>query len=101
MDLGLLYQALESRKVDMIAANSTDGLASVMDVTILQDDRRYFPPYECAVVVREDVLARFPKLREALEELAGKFPDTLMRQLNHKVDGQHLSPAEVAASLRF
>ena len=28
MDLGLLYSALESRKVDMIAANSTDGPAS-------------------------------------------------------------------------
>src|SRR5215472_8682036 len=30
MDLGLLYPALQSHKVDMIAANSTDGLISVM-----------------------------------------------------------------------
>ena len=94
MDLGLLYQALQSRKVDMIAANSTDGLASALDVTILQDDRRYFPPYECAVVVREDTLARFPQLRGALEQLAGKLPDAVMRKLNYAVDGEHrpLSP---------
>jgi glycine betaine/choline ABC-type transport system substrate-binding protein len=97
MDLGLLYAALKSRKVDMIAANSTDGLASVLDVAMLEDDRRYFPPYECAVVVREDTLARLPGLEEALNELSGKLPDTVMRRLNFAVDGEHRPPAQVAA----
>jgi glycine betaine/choline ABC-type transport system substrate-binding protein len=97
MDLGLLYQALQSRKVDMIAANSTDGQASVFDVTILQDNRHYFPPYECAVVVRETTLARFPRLREALEQLSGKLPDSVMRKLNYQVDGEHRDPAQVAS----
>jgi glycine betaine/choline ABC-type transport system substrate-binding protein len=97
MDLGLLYTALESRKVDIIAANSTDGQASVKDVTILADDRHYFPPYECAVVVREDALARFPGLREALEPLSGKLDDAAMRRLNYSVDAAHRTVAEVAA----
>jgi osmoprotectant transport system substrate-binding protein len=97
MDLGLLYTALQSRKVDMIAANSTDGLASVLDVKILDDNRHYFPPYECAVVVREDTLARYPQLREALEQLSGKLPDAVMRKLNYAVDGEHRDPAQVAS----
>jgi glycine betaine/choline ABC-type transport system substrate-binding protein len=97
MDLGLLYTALQSRKVDMIAANSTDGLLSVLDVTILQDNKHYFPPYECAVVVREDTLGRFPQLREALEQLSGRLPDAVMRKLNYAVDGEHRAPAQVAA----
>jgi glycine betaine/choline ABC-type transport system substrate-binding protein len=97
MDLGLLYKALETRKVDMIAANSTDGQASVLDITILKDDRHYFPPYDCAVVVREDTLGRFPQLREALEQLSGKLPDPVMRKLNYAVDGQHREPAQVAS----
>jgi len=96
MDLGLLYAALDSHRVDMIAANSTDGLAAVRDVTILQDDRHYFPPYDCAVVVRQDTLARFPSLRAALEELSGKFTDAVMRKLNHAVDGEHRSAVVVA-----
>jgi osmoprotectant transport system substrate-binding protein len=96
MDLGLLYQALGSGRVDLIAANSTDGLASAMDVTILEDDRHYFPPYECAVVVRAYTLARFPGLRGALEELAGKITDARMRKLNFEVDGKHRSPEVVA-----
>ena len=97
MDLGLLYAALKSRKVDLIAANSTDGLAAVLDVAMLADDRHYFPPYECAVVAREDSLARLPGLREAIEELSGKFPDAVMRKLNFAVDGEHRPPAQVAA----
>lgn len=97
MDLGLLYQALEGRQVDMIAANSTDGQSAALDVAILQDDRHYFPPYECAVVARQDTLARFPRLRAVLEELSGRIGDAEMRRLNYQVDGRHRTPAQVAA----
>jgi glycine betaine/choline ABC-type transport system substrate-binding protein len=96
MDLGLLYSALDSRKVDMIAANSTDGPAAVRDVAILADDRHYFPPYDCAVVAREDTLARYPSLRGALEQLSGKLPAETMRRLNQQVDGERRPVAEVA-----
>jgi osmoprotectant transport system substrate-binding protein len=98
MDLGLLYAALKSRKVDMIAANSTDGLAAVLDVALLEDDRHYFPPYQCAVVVREQTLARIPGLRDALEQLSGKLTDGVMRKLNFGVDGEHRPPAQVASA---
>jgi len=97
MDLGLLYPALETRKVDMVAANTTDGQLTSLDVKVLEDDRKYFPPYECAVVVRADTLARFGGLRAALEELAGKLDDATMRRLNYEVDGKHRAPGEVAA----
>src|SRR5215470_6578695 len=80
----------------MIAANSTDGLASVLDVAMLEDDRHYFPPYECAIVVREEALARLPGLAQALAELSGKLPDAVMRRLNFAVDGEHRPPAQVA-----
>lgn len=97
MDLGLLYPALEGAKVDMVAANATDGLISALDVTTLADDRGYFPPYQCAVVVRQDTLARFAGLRAALAELSGKVTDEAMRKLNYQVDGKHRQPAEAAA----
>ena len=96
MDLGLLYSALQNRKVDLIAANSTDGLISTLPVSALVDDRHYFPPYQCAVVVRETTLARYPRLRLVLEQLSGKISDATMRRLNYEVDGKHRRPAEVA-----
>jgi len=98
MDLGLLYQALTSGKVGMIAANSTDGMASVLPVTILRDDRRYFPSYECAVVIRDEALRQYPQVKAALEELSGRISDDVMRRLNYQVDGLHRTVPEVARS---
>ena len=97
MDLGLLYRALEGRQVDMVAANATDGQLGLLDVAVLTDDRHYFPPYQCAFVARESVLAAHPGLDAALRELSGKISDAEMRRLNHEVEGKHRSPAEVAA----
>lgn len=97
MDLGLLYTALQGNKVDMVAANSTDGLLSVLDVKVLDDEKHYFPPYECAVVVRNATTARYPRLRTALEELSGRLDDAAMRKLNYAVDGEHRAVRDVAA----
>jgi glycine betaine/choline ABC-type transport system substrate-binding protein len=96
MDLGLLYQALEQRKVDMIAASATDGMLSVLDITVLQDDRRYFPPYEAAPVVRTEALAAHPGMRQAIDELAGRLTDKDMQKLNYELDGKHRPLADVA-----
>lgn len=96
MDLGLLYSALQNRKVDLIAANSTDGLIATLPVSALDDDRHYFPPYQCAVVVRETTLSRYPRLRAVLEQLSGKISDATMRRLNYELDGRHRRAAEVA-----
>lgn len=96
MDLGLLYQALVKRQVDMVAGNSTDGMLSVLPITVLQDDRHYFPPYECALVVREDAERQFPALRPALAELSGKISSETMRRLNFELDGKHRPAREIA-----
>ena len=97
MDLGLLYSALTGGQVDMVAASATDGLLSVLDVRVLNDDRHYFPPYECAVVARDETLDRVPGLRAALGELSGRFDAGTMQRLNYEVDGKHRSAREVAA----
>jgi osmoprotectant transport system substrate-binding protein len=97
MDLGLLYKALEQGRVTMIAANSTDGLLSKMDLQVLLDDQHAFPPYQVSVVVRQDVMRETPGLREALAELSGKFTNRQMQNLNFQIDAQHRSVAQVAA----
>jgi len=96
MDLGLLYQALTKRQVDMVAGNSTDGMLSVLPITVLEDDRHYFPPYECALVVREAAEQQFPGLRAALAELSGKISSETMRRLNFELDGKHRPARQIA-----
>jgi osmoprotectant transport system substrate-binding protein len=97
MDLGLLYKALEQRQVEMVAGNSTDAQLAVLDVMVLRDDKGYFPPYQCAVVVRQAALASDRRLGPALRELSGAIPDETMRKLNHAVEGEHRPVREVAA----
>jgi glycine betaine/choline ABC-type transport system substrate-binding protein len=96
MDLGLLYQALEQKQVNMAAGNTTDGLLSKLDVTVLEDDKHVFPPYQACIVVREEALAQFPNLRAALSELSGKISDSQMRAMNYAVDGEHRPARDVA-----
>jgi osmoprotectant transport system substrate-binding protein len=96
MDLGLLYQALEQKQVSMAAANTTDGMLSKLDVTVLQDDKHVFPPYQGCIVVRQGALAAYPNLRAILAELSGKISDTEMRAMNYAVDGRHRPPRDVA-----
>ena len=96
MDLGLLYKALEQGEVTMVAGNATDGQLSVLDAVVLLDDKRYFPPYDCGLVVRTELLKDNPTVRKALIELAGRFTALTMRKLNYQVDGEHRPERDVA-----
>jgi glycine betaine/choline ABC-type transport system substrate-binding protein len=100
MDLGLLYRALAEGQADLVAGNATDGLIDHLGLVALADDRRFFPPYEAAPVVRRAALARHPRLEPALAALAGTLDATTMRKLNYRVDGERRDPAAVAREFR-
>jgi osmoprotectant transport system permease protein len=95
MDLSITYQALANRQVDLIAGNSTDGLIDKLGLFQLGDDRRYFPPYEAAPIVRREVLERYPEIRGAIKSLAGKLTDAEMRRLNYAVDSEKRDVKEI------
>jgi osmoprotectant transport system substrate-binding protein len=100
MDLGLIYRALADHQVDIVAGNSTDGLIDALGFVALADDRHYFPPYDAVPIVRQSTLARFPQLRAALADLAGKLTAADIRRLNYAVDAQHQDVAIVVRQFR-
>jgi osmoprotectant transport system substrate-binding protein len=100
LDLGLIYRALVSRQVDIIAGNSTDGSIEALHLVPLRDDRHYFPPYDAVPIVRVDTLAKFPALRGALAELAGKVTAADIRHLNAQVDVDQRDPATIVRAFR-
>lgn len=95
MDLTLIYRALASDAVDLIAGDATHGLIKGLDLFVLEDDRHYFPPYDAIPVVRTQTLAVHPELRAAIERLAGKISEEAMRQMNYDVDVRRRDIAEV------
>jgi osmoprotectant transport system substrate-binding protein len=100
MDLGLLYRTLKDHQIDLAAGNGTDGLIAALDMTVLEDDLHYFPPYEAVPVVNENALRRFPQLSPAVGELANTISDDEMRRMNYALDGEHRDVVEVVKEFR-
>ena len=96
MDLTLIYRALAEGQVDVIAGDATAGLIDALDLVALDDDRRYFPPYDAVPLVHAATLLRHPEIGAALDRLAGRIDAAAMRRMNHAVDGRRRDPADVA-----
>ncbi|MDQ6735798.1 MAG: ABC transporter substrate-binding protein [Nitrospirota bacterium] len=100
MDLALTYQALADQKVDVIAGDSTNGLIIALRLTVLEDDKHYFPAYQAAPIVSSKASTQFSNLRPALSRLAGVVTDDDMRRLNYEVDGKRRDIAKVVREFR-
>jgi osmoprotectant transport system substrate-binding protein len=100
MDLGLLYPALNERQVDIVAGNATDAQIGHFGMTILEDDKDYFPPYEAVPVVRREVLDSRPEMKRLVDRIGGRINAATMQKLNYAVDGEHRNVADVIREFR-
>jgi len=96
MQHALAYAALTNREIDVTDAYTTDGSLSQFDLTLLQDDREFFPKYLGVVVMRTEVAECFPKTWNALTKLEGTLSDKQMTELNAQIDIKRRTAAEVA-----
>ena len=96
MDLTLSYRALASGQVDLIAGDATAGLIKGLDLFQLEDNRRYFPPYDAVPVARASTLLRYPRVRQALATLGGRISASDMQEMNYAADAKHENPADIA-----
>ena len=92
----VMYKAIYDRHLDVISGYSTDGRLKAYDLTVLQDDKKVFPPYYAAPVVRQEVLQQYPEVAPALNKLAGLIDDSIMTALNYRVEYLHQSPQKCA-----
>jgi osmoprotectant transport system substrate-binding protein len=96
MDLGLLYRALLNKQVDIVAGSNTDGLIGALGLTVLKDDKHYFPPYDAVPIVRPSALEHDARVNSVLQKLSGRITADAMRKMNYAVDGEKRDAAEVA-----
>ncbi len=96
MDIGLKYDAIKSKKVNVINAFSTDGLLLEYNLKVLEDDKFFFPSYQGATLVRNETLEKYPELEGILQKLEGAVSDEEMIFLNYQVDKENKDPKEVA-----
>ncbi|WP_306676041.1 osmoprotectant ABC transporter substrate-binding protein [Streptococcus didelphis] len=96
MQIGLVYDAVSGNKMQSVLGYSTDGRIQSYDLKILKDDKQFFPPYECSMVVSNSILKKYPDLKKLLHRLDGKINLETMQHLNYKVDDRLLEPSVVA-----
>ena len=96
MQQALKYQAAESGALDVLDVYTTDGRLAVFDLTVLEDDKQFFPPYEAAALIRGETLTRHPEIGTVLGLLANAFDAPFMRTLNLRLQGQGDSVEQVA-----
>lgn len=95
--LGIRYSALTSKDLDVSYGFSTDWQIADNKLVVLQDDKHLFPPYYLVPVVRQDALAKNPKIADVLNKVSPLLNNDNMRELNAKVDRDKEEPADVAA----
>lgn len=96
MQIGLVYDALNSNNLDVAVGYSTDGRIAAYDLKVLKDDKRFFPPYDASSVATNNLLKQHPELKPTIEKLHNKISTSEMQKLNYQADGEGQEPAVVA-----
>ena len=97
LDHGLAYEALAAGEVDVIDLYTTDAKIERFRIVVLEDDRRFFPPYDAVLLHRADAPQRFPEAFARLRKLEGRIDAATMRRLNARAEIDRLPFAAVAA----
>ena len=96
VEASLRYQGLLQGQGDVVVAFGTDGEIDAFNLVVLEDDRDFFIRYQIAPVVRQEVLERYPQIRQILNSVSAKLTNKTLQRLNYQVTGQQREPAEVA-----
>jgi osmoprotectant transport system substrate-binding protein len=96
-DIGLKYDALLQGGADVATAFTTDGAIAANDLVIIADDRRFWPAYNVAPVVRQDALAKHPQIATILDTVSPFITEGAAQHMNYAVEHDKADPADVAA----
>lgn len=86
-DNSLKYSVLENDEADVTPAYTTEGqLVNTDEFTLLEDDKQFWPPYNLAPVVRDNILNDNPDIKTILNNISAKLDTETVTELNAKVD---------------
>ena len=96
MEVGLSYSALNEGEVDVAMGFATDGRIPAFDLVILEDNKNFFPVYNPAPTINQEILEAYPELEEIINQLPPLLDQETLPQLNQEVDIDERAPVEVA-----
>ncbi len=97
LDTGAVYTATDGGGTcNFGEVFTTDGRIASLDLTVLEDDRGYFPAYNVALVVLTETMEEHPEIADVFAEITPLLTDEVMIELNSRVDVGGEQPADVA-----
>lgn len=96
MDIGLKYNAIKSKEIDVMNVFTTDGQLTSSNVVLLEDDKDFYETYYCGTVIRKEVLEAHPELEDVLMKMENILTESEMAKLNYKVETDGVDEKEVA-----
>lgn len=96
LDIGLKYNAITSKEIDVMNVFTTDGQLADSDVVLLEDNKNFYQTYYCGTVIRNDILKKYPELEEVLMKMNNILTESEMAELNYKVESKKEDEKKVA-----
>jgi osmoprotectant transport system permease protein len=93
IDHDLAYRAIAAGQIAVTDVYTTDAEIATYKLTVLRDDRGFFPRYDAVFVYRAGLPAR---AAAALNAVAGSIDEAKMRELNRRVTARGMSEAAAA-----
>lgn len=98
METPLAKKAVRDGQALCGMAFATDGEIQDFKLTVLADDKNYFPIYNPAPVIRAEVLEQYPEVKMILSEIGASLDTATMTRLNYRVNVNGEKPEAVAKS---
>ncbi|MFF0157376.1 glycine betaine ABC transporter substrate-binding protein [Streptomyces sp. NPDC005263] len=96
MDTGIIYTQTTKGACTYGEVYTTDGRIRSMHLVVTQDDRKFFPNYNAAPMIRTATFKKWPAIANVLDPITRKLDNSVAQALNAKVDVEGEDPHAVA-----
>jgi osmoprotectant transport system substrate-binding protein len=97
LDTGVIYnETAKGKTCNFGEVFATDGRISALKLTVLDDDKHFFPNYNAALTLKQSLLTKYPAIATYIDPVAAKLDNATMTELNAKVDADGEDPGDVA-----
>jgi len=94
---GAIYNAIAKRNPCTFGeVTTTDGRVKALGLTLIADDKSFFPVYNPALTVREQVYRDHPAVERIADPIAAALTNSVLQDLNGQVDIKGKEPVDVA-----
>lgn len=97
LDTGVVYtETQKGSTCNFGEVFTTDGRIKSLNLAVMQDDKKFFPNYNPALNVRQDVFQRYPAIQKVIQPVFAKLDNPTMTSLNAQVSAEGDEPKQVA-----